>query len=115
DLHARATLTHGALWPLAANLNLMAGRLARTAQETQYAQRLVKTLAELSVVIDRGMPFDIPESCYDFPEISQLVAALRVQERSSDTEGRLPAMPSFQATRRQDSRQTSTESHSRKY
>jgi hypothetical protein len=115
DLHARATLTHGALWPLAANLNLMAGRLARTAQDTQYAQRLVKTLAELSVAIDRGMPFDIPESCYDFPEISQMVAALRVQELSSDTEGRMPAMPSFQTTRRQDLRQTSTESHSRQY
>ena len=115
DLHARATLTHGALWPLAANLNLMAGRLARTAQDTQYAQRLVKTLAELSVALDRGMPLDIPASCYDFPEISQLVAALRVQELSSDTEGRMPAMPSFQTTRRQDLRQTSTESHSRKY
>ena len=115
DLHARATLTHGALWPLAANLNLMAGRLARTAQDTQYAQRLVKTLAELSVALDRGMPLDIPESCYDFPEISQLVAALRVQELSSDTEGRMPAMPSFQTTRRQDLRQTSTESHSRQY
>jgi hypothetical protein len=115
DLHARATLTHGALWPLAANLNLMAGRLARTAQDTQYAQRLVKTLAELSVALDRGMPLDIPASCYDFPEISQLVAALRVQELSSDTEGRMPAMPSFQTTRRQDLRQTSTESHSRQY
>jgi hypothetical protein len=115
DLHARATLTQGALWPLAANLNLMAGRLARTAQDTQYAQRLVKTLAELSVAIDRGMPFDIPESCYDFPEISQLVAALRVQELSSDTEGRMPAMPSFQTTRRQDLRQTSTEPHSGQY
>jgi hypothetical protein len=113
DLHARATLTHGALWPLAANLNLMAGRLARTAQDAQYAQRLAKTLAELSVAIDRGMPFDIPESCYDFPEISQLVAALRVQELSSDTAGRMPAMPSFQTTIRQDPRQTSTESHSR--
>ncbi len=64
DLQARATLTPGALWPLAANLNLMAERLARTSQETQYAQRLVKTLAELSVAIDRGMPFDIPASCY---------------------------------------------------
>jgi hypothetical protein len=115
DLHARATLTHGALWPLAANLNLMAGRLARTAQDTQYAQRLVKALAELSVALDRGMPLDIPASCYDFPEISQLVAALRVQELSSDTEGRMPAMPSFQTTRRQDPRQTATESHSRKY
>jgi len=114
DLHARATLTHGSLWPLAANLNLMAGRLARTAQDAQYAQHLVKTLAELSVAIDRGMPFDIPESCYDFPEISQLVAALRVQELSSDTAGRMPAMPSFQTTIRQDPRQTSTESHSRK-
>ncbi len=115
DLHARATLTHGALWPLAANLNLMAERLARTSKDTQYAQRLVKTLAELSVAIDRGMPFDIPASCYDFPEISQLVAALRVQELSSDTSGRMPAMPSFQTTRRQDPRQTSTESDSRQY
>ncbi len=115
DLHARATLTHGALWPLAANLNLMAERLARTSKDTQYAQRLVKTLAELSVAIDRGMPLDIPASCYDFPEISQLVAALRVQELSSDTSGRMPAMPSFQTTRRQDPRQTSTESDSRQY
>lgn len=115
DLHARATLTHGALWPLAANLNLMAERLARTSQDTQYAQRLVKMLAELSVAIDRGMPFDIPESCYDFPEISQLVAALRVQELSSDTSGHMPAMPSFHTTRRQGPRQTSTESHWRKY
>ncbi len=115
DLHARATLTPGALWPLAANLNLMAERLARTSKDTQYAQRLVKTLAELSVAIDRGMPLDIPASCYDFPEISQLVAALRVQELSSDTSGRMPAMPSFQTTRRQDPRQTSTESDSRQY
>jgi hypothetical protein len=115
DLHARATLTHGPLWPLAANLNLMAERIARTSQDTQYAQRLVKTLAELSVAIDRGMPFDIPESCYDFPEISQLVAALRVQEIASDTTGHMPAMPSFHTTIRQDPRQTSTESHSRMY
>jgi hypothetical protein len=115
DLHARATLAPGALWPLAANLNLMAERLARTSQDAQYAQRLVKTLAELSVVIDRGMPFNIPESCYDFPEMSQLVAALRVQELSSDTAGRMPAMPSSQTTRRQDPRQPSPESHSRQY
>ncbi len=115
DLHARATLTPGALWPLAANLNLMAERLAHTSQDAQYAQRLVKTLAELSVVINRGMPFDIPESCYDFPEISQLVAALRVQELSLDTAGRMPAMPSSQTTRRQDPRQPSTESHWREY
>ncbi len=115
DLQARATLTHGALWPLAANLNLMAERLARASQDAQYAQRLVKTLAELSVVIDRGMPFDIPESCYDFPEMSQLVAALRVQELSSDTEGGMPAMPSFRTTIRQDPRQPSPESHEREY
>ncbi|HKF38929.1 MAG TPA: hypothetical protein VKB35_18680 [Ktedonobacteraceae bacterium] len=73
----------------------------------------MKTLAELSVVIDLGMPFDIPESCYDFPEISQLVTALRVRERSSDTEGRMPAMPSFQTTVRQDPRQPSPKSHER--
>ena len=115
DLHARATLTPGALWPLAANLNLMAERLAHTSQDVQYAQRLVKTLAELSVAIDRGMPFDIPESCYDFPEISQLVAALRVQEFSSDTTGHMPAMPSFRTTIRQDPRQPSPESHEREY
>ena len=102
DFHARATLTHGTLWPLAANLNLMADRLARTLQDAQYAQHLVKTLGELSDAIDQGMPFDIPESCYDFPEMSQLVAALRVQEISSVTSGRMPAMPSVPVNRATD-------------
>jgi hypothetical protein len=102
DFHVRATLTHGTLWPLAANLNLMADRLARTLQDAQYAQHLVKTLAELSDVIDQGMPFDIPESCYNFPEMSQLVAALRVQEISSETAGRMAAMPSAPVNRATD-------------
>ena len=79
NLQARATLTHGVLWPLAANLNLMAERLARSGHDWQYSQRLRKALGDLSNTIQHGNSSLIPISCYEFPEINQLIAALQSQ------------------------------------
>jgi len=81
-LKARANLTHGALLPLAASLNLMAERLARLGQNNAYAARLTHGLEELSRAFERhmrGEPFIIPESCADLLEINRLLVAMRMR------------------------------------
>ena len=81
-LKARANLTHGALLPLAASLNLMAERLARLGQNNTYAIRLTQGLAELSRAFERhmrGEPFVIPESCAELLEINRLLVAMRMR------------------------------------
>ncbi len=81
-LKARANLTHGALLPLAASLNLMGERLARLGQNNAYAIRLTQGLADLSRSFEhhmRGEPFIIPASCIDLLEINRLLVAMRMR------------------------------------
>ncbi len=81
-LKARANLTHGALLPLAASLNLMAERLARLGQNNAYAAHLTQGLAELSNAFERhmrGEPFVVPQSCVDLLEINRLLVAMRMR------------------------------------
>ena len=81
-LKARANLTHGALLPLAASLNLMAERLARLGQNNAYAAHLTQGLAELSYAFERhmrGEPFVVPQSCVDLLEINRLLVAMRMR------------------------------------
>lgn len=80
NLQARAELTGGALLPLAGSLNLMAERLMRLGQASIYTQRLLRSLGELSIAIERaatGAPLVIPASCREFVEINRLLVALR--------------------------------------
>jgi hypothetical protein len=76
-LQARATLTRGVLWPLAASLNILAERLSRFGQDTHYMQQLMQALGELSGAIEQGRPLCIPPTCYNFPELHQLITALQ--------------------------------------
>ncbi|HLX58246.1 MAG TPA: hypothetical protein VKR83_14600 [Ktedonobacteraceae bacterium] len=81
NLKARAELTGGALLPLADSLNLMAERLMRLGQTSLYIQRLMRSLGELSVALERaaaGAPFVVPSSCNEFLEINRLLIAMRI-------------------------------------
>ncbi len=85
NLRARANLTSGALLPLAGSLNLMAERLMRLGQTSIYMQRLVRSLSELSVALERaarGTPLIVPASCSEFIEINRLLVALRVNSHN---------------------------------
>ncbi len=82
NLRARATLTHGALLPLAGSLNLMADRLSRLGQVSNYGQRIMRALSDLSIAFERhstSTPFTIPESCRDLTEVNRLLVALHVR------------------------------------
>jgi hypothetical protein len=82
NLRARATLTNGALLPLAGSLNLMAERLSRLGQVSTYGQRIMRALSDLSIAFERhstGSSFTIPESCRDLTEINRLLVALRIR------------------------------------
>lgn len=95
NLRARARLSGGELFPLAAGLNLMADRLARLEQAEAYTQRLTRALAELSIAIERyrlGGPFIIPASCQAFPEINRLLLVTGLQEKAETFHPRY-AMP----------------------
>ncbi|HZR44119.1 MAG TPA: hypothetical protein VFB12_28660 [Ktedonobacteraceae bacterium] len=83
NLQARATLTHGVLWPLAAGLNIMVERWTRLGRSLDSTQRLRKAIEEVSRAVELGTPLPISESYYDFPEIDRLITALRHQEGSS--------------------------------
>jgi hypothetical protein len=85
NLKARAELTGGALLPLAGSLNLMAERLMRLGQSNIYTQRLMRSLAELSIALERaaaGAPFVVPPSCNEFLEINRLLVALRINNNN---------------------------------
>jgi hypothetical protein len=85
NLKARAELTGGALLPLAGSLNLMAERLMRLGQSSIYTQRLMRSLAELSIALERaaaGAPFVVPPSCNEFLEINRLLVALRINNKN---------------------------------
>ncbi len=80
NLRARAELTGGALLPLAGSLNLMAERLTRLGQMSVYTQRLLHSLGELSIALERaatGAPLVIPASCGEFVEINRLLVVMR--------------------------------------
>jgi hypothetical protein len=82
NLRARASLTSGALLPLAGSLNLMAERLMRLEQVALYGQRVLRALNDLSVAFERattGVMFIVPESCRDLTEIQRLLVALHVK------------------------------------
>lgn len=86
NLKARAGLAGGALLPLAGSLNLMAERLMRLGQASAYTQRLVRSLGELSVALERaatGAPLTVPSSCNEFLEINRLLVALRVNPHNT--------------------------------
>ena len=79
DVRARARLNSDELWPLTHGLNLMADRMMRSEQSEMYAQKLWKALADLRMTLERytaGAQFVLPASCYDFPEIQQLIGAM---------------------------------------
>ncbi len=82
NLKARASLTRGALLPLAGSLNLMAERLSRLGQVSAYGQRIMRALSDLSIAFERHstrVPFQLPESCRDLTEINRLLIALRIK------------------------------------
>ena len=81
NLKARAELSSGALLPLAGSLNLMAERLMRLGQTSLYTQRLMRSLGELCMALERaaaGGQFVVPASCNEFLEINRLLVALRI-------------------------------------
>ncbi|HLQ11489.1 MAG TPA: hypothetical protein VK134_07790 [Ktedonobacteraceae bacterium] len=81
NLKARAELSGGALLPLAGSLNLMAERLMRLGQSSLYTQRLMRSLGELCMALERaaaGGQFVVPASCNEFLEINRLLVALRI-------------------------------------
>ncbi len=81
NLKARAELSGGALLPLAGSLNLMAERLMRLGQSSLYTQRLMRSLGELCIALERasaGGQFVVPASCNEFLEINRLLVALRI-------------------------------------
>ena len=85
NLRARAELTSGLLLPLAGSLNLMAERLMRLGQTSIYMQRLVRSLGELSIALERaakGTPLIVPASCSEFIEINRLLVALRINSHN---------------------------------
>ncbi|HEU0002348.1 MAG TPA: hypothetical protein VFQ36_15700 [Ktedonobacteraceae bacterium] len=86
NLKARAELTGGALLPLAGSLNLMAERIMRLGQTSIYTQRLMRSLGELSVALERaatGAPLVVPASCNEFLEINRLLVALRINNMNA--------------------------------
>jgi hypothetical protein len=97
NLRARANLTNGALLPLAGSLNLMADRLSRLGQVTNYGQRIMRALSDLSIAFERHAPgtsFSIPESCRDLTEINRLLVALRVKGPSPQSQSK-PAQQAY--------------------
>ena len=85
NLKARAELTGGALLPLAGSLNLMAERLMRLGQSSIYTQRLMRSLGELSLALERaaaGAPLTVPPSCSEFTEINRLLVVLRINNKN---------------------------------
>lgn len=79
NLRVRARLVGGDLLPLAGSLNLMADRLIRFEQADQRTQKLATALAELSAALEHyrvGTPFNVPQSCSEFPEIQRLLMAM---------------------------------------
>lgn len=79
NLQARASLTRGILWPLAAGLNIMAERIGRIVQDVMYAQRMRQALKELSTAIEQRR-YIVPERWHEFPEISQLLSVIQRKE-----------------------------------
>jgi uncharacterized coiled-coil protein SlyX len=93
NLRARATLTQGALLPLAGSLNLMAERLSRLGQVSMYGQRVMRALSDLSIALERrsmGVPLSIPESCRDLTEINRLLLALHIRPTAPSAPGNQP-------------------------
>lgn len=80
DVHARAQITSGDLWPLAIGLNLMADRMMRFEHDQKHAQKLAKALSDLSVALEGGkgnkIPLVLPASCLDVPELHRLLNVL---------------------------------------
>ncbi|HLG62163.1 MAG TPA: hypothetical protein VKY19_09540 [Ktedonosporobacter sp.] len=76
NLQARASLTRGILWPLAAGLNIMAERIGRIVQDVMYAQRMRQALKELSTAIEQRR-YIVPERWHEFPEVSQLLSVIQ--------------------------------------
>jgi hypothetical protein len=64
----------------------MAERLMRLGQTSIYMQRLVRSLGELSVALERaakGTPLIVPASCSEFIEINRLLVALRFNSNNA--------------------------------
>ena len=96
DVHARARLTSGELWPLTRGLNLMADRMMHSEQIRIYAQRLVKALTDLSITLEHhtvGNRFVLPASCYDFSEINRLVLAMSFKQTFATSWPTSPPLP----------------------
>jgi len=85
NLQARASLTRGILWPLAAGLNIMAERIGRIVQDVMYAQRMRQALKELSTTIEQRR-YIVPERWHEFPEISQLLSVIQRKEMANGRE-----------------------------
>lgn len=57
----------------------------RLGQTSAYTQRLMRSLGELSVALERaatGASLTIPPSCNEFVEINRLLVAMRVNQRN---------------------------------
>ena len=87
NLQARATLSRGVLWPLAAGLNIMAERISRIAQDIMYAQRMRQALKELNSAIEHRR-YIVPERWHEFPEVSELLVTLQRKENLTDSSSR---------------------------
>jgi hypothetical protein len=79
DVRARAHATGNDLWSLAVGLNLMADRMMRSEQTSLKIQKLIKAVADLTSAFERhaaGVPFVVPASCTDFPDLHRLLWAI---------------------------------------
>lgn len=80
DVRARAQITSGDLWPLAIGLNLMADRMMRSEHDQKHVQKLSKAIVDLSIALEENkgykIPFILPTSCLDVPELHHLLAVL---------------------------------------
>jgi hypothetical protein len=57
----------------------------RLGQSSIYTQRLMRSLGELSVALERaatGAPLTVPPSCNEFTEINRLLVALRINSKN---------------------------------
>ena len=91
DIHARARVMNGDLWPLANGLNIMADRMMRSEQRQKYAYNLIMSINDLSNALERrsdDAPFVLPASCVDAPwELNRLLQIIGLkpgQKLSSD-------------------------------
>ncbi len=102
NYRARAALTRGVLWPLAASVNLMAERWSHVAQDLQHTQRLRSALEQLTSIVERKAPILFMDMYDDLPEINRLITALsQPDEKSANNDPVKQSIPNVTSTKSQ--------------